>query len=234
MNMTFKAFMMKEWTLKDDSIIVGKKEIKLSSITKAEHTPLSPGNSNGVVQVFYGSGAFDFATLAYPKKQKEDGEKAAQYILATVRGEDANEKVKAYEKLKKEGFRKRCNVCGHIFCYTFEDLEENQRLAKSAVGSSVSALTGTLAGYRASGSIDLQSAENKLSRIVDYSKCPKCGSKDIADATDADIEKNKLPQGTVIQQASAAEELKKFKELLDMGVISQEEFDAKKKQLLGL
>ena len=33
---------------------------------------------------------------------------------------------------------------------------------------------------------------------------------------------------------SAADELKKFKELLDMGIISQEEFDAKKKQLLGL
>ena len=29
-------------------------------------------------------------------------------------------------------------------------------------------------------------------------------------------------------------ELKKFKELLDMGIITQEEFDAKKKQLLGL
>ena len=33
---------------------------------------------------------------------------------------------------------------------------------------------------------------------------------------------------------SNAEELKKYKELLDDGVISQEEFDAKKKQLLGL
>ena len=43
--------------------------------------------------------------------------------------------------------------------------------------------------------------------------------------------KNKV---TVIQQASPAEELKKFKELLDMGVISQAEFDAKKKQILGL
>lgn len=41
-------------------------------------------------------------------------------------------------------------------------------------------------------------------------------------------------QATVIQQTSAADELKKFKELLDMGVITQEEFDAKKKQLLGL
>ena len=33
---------------------------------------------------------------------------------------------------------------------------------------------------------------------------------------------------------SPADELKKFKELLDMGVITQEEFDAKKKQLLNL
>lgn len=36
------------------------------------------------------------------------------------------------------------------------------------------------------------------------------------------------------QEASGADELKKFKELLDMGAITQEEFDAKKKQLLGL
>ena len=33
---------------------------------------------------------------------------------------------------------------------------------------------------------------------------------------------------------SAADEIKKYKELLDMGAITQEEFEAKKKQLLGL
>ena len=33
---------------------------------------------------------------------------------------------------------------------------------------------------------------------------------------------------------SNADELKKYKELFDGGVITQEEFDAKKKQLLGL
>ena len=33
---------------------------------------------------------------------------------------------------------------------------------------------------------------------------------------------------------SAADELRKFKELLDMGAITQDEFNAKKKQLLGL
>ena len=42
------------------------------------------------------------------------------------------------------------------------------------------------------------------------------------------------PAGGVVQQLSPADELKKHKELLDMGVITQEEFDLKKKQLLGL
>ena len=40
---------------------------------------------------------------------------------------------------------------------------------------------------------------------------------------------------TIINQGtSSADELKKYKELLDQGVITEEEFEAKKKQLLGL
>ena len=41
-------------------------------------------------------------------------------------------------------------------------------------------------------------------------------------------------QPTVVAAASNADELKKYKDLLDSGVITQEEFDEKKKQLLGL
>ncbi|MBQ3005714.1 MAG: SHOCT domain-containing protein, partial [Clostridia bacterium] len=37
-----------------------------------------------------------------------------------------------------------------------------------------------------------------------------------------------------IQETTNADELKKYKDLLDSGAISQEEFDAKKKKLLGL
>lgn len=47
---------------------------------------------------------------------------------------------------------------------------------------------------------------------------------------------NKQTVTTTIKEVSQsnADELKKFKELLDSGIISQEEFEAKKKQLLGL
>ena len=51
------------------------------------------------------------------------------------------------------------------------------------------------------------------------------------------IKRQKQNAKTIISQEihqSSADELKKFKELLDSGVITQEEFEAKKKQLLGL
>lgn len=48
------------------------------------------------------------------------------------------------------------------------------------------------------------------------------------------IYNNSNSRGNVVQATSDADELLKFKKLLDDGVITQEEFDAKKKQLLGL
>ena len=48
-------------------------------------------------------------------------------------------------------------------------------------------------------------------------------------------EKNTNNQQTrTVEAKSPVEQLKEFKELLDMGIITQEEFDAKKKELLGL
>lgn len=47
------------------------------------------------------------------------------------------------------------------------------------------------------------------------------------------IDRQGKPQ-SVIPDKSNADELKKYKELFDSGIITQEEFDAKRKQLLGL
>ena len=49
-----------------------------------------------------------------------------------------------------------------------------------------------------------------------------------------EAKKQKNAPVVVAGTVSNADELKKFKELLDSGIITQEEFDAKKKQLLGL
>ena len=59
--------------------------------------------------------------------------------------------------------------------------------------------------------------------IIDvYKRSPKVANAPVAVKTN------------VIQVNSNADELKKYKDLLDSGIISQEEFEAKKKQLLGL
>ncbi len=47
-------------------------------------------------------------------------------------------------------------------------------------------------------------------------------------------EGNHAPQAVPMQQSSSADEVLKLKQLLDMGVITQEEFDQKKKELLHL
>lgn len=43
-----------------------------------------------------------------------------------------------------------------------------------------------------------------------------------------------VTQVTINNNSTSADELKKYKDLLDDGAITQEEFEAKKKELLGL
>ena len=58
---------------------------------------------------------------------------------------------------------------------------------------------------------------------------------DIISFLDALCKKASVSQTiTSTQQISGVDEIMKYKELLDKGIISQEEFDLKKKQLLGL
>lgn len=45
---------------------------------------------------------------------------------------------------------------------------------------------------------------------------------------------NKDNSSTIVNQPSAADEIMKYKNLLDSEIITREEFDAKKKELLGL
>ena len=93
---------------------------------------------------------------------------------------------------------------------------------------------------------------SNLSDLSDMNKIPFCSGMfsyataneytkslymDIKAALDnyKEIESQQAVGAVTVQSAlSPADELKKFKELLDIGVITQEEFDAKKKQLLGL
>lgn len=82
--------------------------------------------------------------------------------------------------------------------------------------------------------IDLIKTETKKDGLL-YKNCKVLGSRIIALLSVIADSQNAAPVAAVAASSgSAADELMKFKQLLDAGVISQEEFDAKKKQLLGL
>ena len=72
--------------------------------------------------------------------------------------------------------------------------------------------------------IDFKVAKKEAIRLADM----------IEKVIESTVETKKAEPLTAIAELSSADELKKFKELLDLGVITQAEFDAKKKQLLGL
>lgn len=129
-------------------------------------------------------------------------------------------------------YRMRCNVCGHIFCYTDEDVKKNLGNAGMGALTALGGLASVLGGGSIFHTHHLQGqADRYTDKIIDYSRCPSCHSNNISE-----IEEDEVPQANAIPAPaiSAADELKKFKELLDMGVITQDEFDTKKKQLLGL
>ncbi len=56
----------------------------------------------------------------------------------------------------------------------------------------------------------------------------------VYDKKDKVAECKKAKNAPAPAELSSADELLKFKNLLDMGIITQEEFDTKKKQILGL
>ena len=138
-------------------------------------------------------------------------------------------------KLKDREFKKRCNVCGTIFCYKWDDIKKNISSGFNTAISGVGAATNAVGGS-AYNSFELNKmADRNKARATDLNHCPNCNSTDLKDLSDEEFERIKQEQNAAANNSvSAADELKKFKELLDMGAITQEEFDAKKKQLLGL
>ena len=204
---------------------------------------LTETQNGGVFSVIYTDekGKSQTETLSYSEDRKADGEKALAHIgIMRNCSEEDKEKIRGYVKPTDNAVeedtetRVKCNVCGHIYCYTAADVERNRQNAQKAIRSAVSGMASAIGGTTMGATLHNESAQNSLNRIVDYSRCPKCNSTDIRKLSKEDFEQEQKNASAGSAAVSAADELKKFKELLDMGVITQEEFDAKKKQLLGL
>ncbi len=198
-------------------------------VNKEEVIKLLDGWNGGEIDIFLDIAEKDESGLLMMAYLEgcETKEEIKDYVINEALPPKSNSKQKSlfFEH------RMRCNTCGNIFCYTDSDIKSNKTQSIlagiSAIGAFASAFSGTRYDmYEQNKNLNAQTA-----KIKDFSRCPQCNSTNITEITDNESSTQKETPQTSI---SSADELKKFKELLDSGVITQEEFDAKKKQLLGL
>ena len=145
-------------------------------------------------------------------------------------GSGMHKHLSVYEdrvELRAEGSALTNGLQGEKTIYYSDCTGVQFKLATRLFGGYVQFETASIAGqgdpYKSENSVPFRNSQNDLmTKVVEYVK--------------DQIRKAKSSNGgTVINEApSSADELLKFKQLFDAGVITQEEFDAKKKQLLGL
>ena len=177
----------------------------------------------------------DSRNMQFGNLQEDKTAEAVSIMQEIVAKYKTDANVPVAEKPEEKEIRKLCNTCGQIFCYTQADLEKNRRKQLNAGLTGLAATAQMFSGYHTSGAVQSATAQNTVAQVVDYDRCPKCGSRDLRTLTSEEwAEEQRKASAPASAPVSAADELKKFKELLDMGAITQEEFDAKKKQLLGL
>lgn len=77
-------------------------------------------------------------------------------------------------------YYRKCNVCGKITCYTDDDLKENSDQAHIASLYALSTIGNAIAGTKYDMYESSKSCDRASNKLMDYSKCPSCGSKDTA------------------------------------------------------
>lgn len=244
MEMVFNDKGHYEWKLTDDNIIYkfgfSWKTRLLSELIEVNHNPSKVGKSkwsskNGSITFAWGKGIENMDTVNYTPKEREEAEKAFEYILAHSSAERQKREKADFEKFGDvEDFYMQCDFCKHVFHYTKSDLLEDERTEKAAYRQKTMGELTSIGLSIHAGNSEVHRANEKLANIPDRNKCPKCGGEKLTRLFEEEAKAEIKKQNNPMQAVSSADELKKFKELLDMGIITQEEFDQKKKQLLGL
>lgn len=108
-------------------------------------------------------------------------------------------------------YRKKCNVCGKIFCYTDKDLKDNLSNAGLAALESLGSLASTLGGGTIFHTSYLTGQSNRHSdKVVDFEQCPYCHSRNVSfyDGTDeAEEPKTPVVKTVNINSSASAEAL---------------------------
>jgi len=76
-------------------------------------------------------------------------------------------------------YRVRCNVCGHVYCYTDNDLSQNVKNAGLGLLGALGALFSIFGGTIFHTHHLQRQSDRYLDKTVDFEKCPNCNSRNI-------------------------------------------------------
>ena len=249
MNETFKGkgFGMKEWTVTDECLVFKGENIPYKNLAyfNLVTTPTT-SLTNGVVSASYNGKAL---TLSFAYNQKEKAHEVIEFVQEKINRANGIEKDYRYLLTSKTGSKLEV-YDDYIVLYFMPvgSLMANIARGGNTGGKRINIAditsiqfkepSGIAVGFiqfSYPGSIDRKdgvtgAVNDENSIVVDNNNLAK--AKEVIQY----LEERRSSLRTInqVQPISSADEIAKFKKLLDDGVISQEEFDAKKKQLLGL
>ena len=212
----------KSWTVTENGIIYGTEErIPYEEIDYVE------------AKKMLGQGQFNICfkdkntrIIPYCSEQEREAQEAADFI---------NNRTKS-KKLRVNGqYIRHCKSCDKVYFFNDDDIKRNKGNQLMAAGNALSSL-GRLGSIK--GNQHLAIANSRLDAIVDFEKCPYCKSRDTEVFNEEDYNRHQrqinAQKSSRLQPQDPIEEVKRYKELLDQGIITQEEFETKKKKLLEL
>lgn len=250
MNEQFKAVLPlgKKWSVTDEGITYKDDFYPYNEIKKFKKQTEASIFSNGVINVVLANGKF--INLVYEKKDKERANIAFDFAKNIVDANDVASKPGVIYSLN--GARGRHmdvyddRVCistevtlGSLFTGNVTD--GSKEIYYSDVISVQAKEPSLTLGY-----IQLETASvmmnnggdnffNENTFTYNESDLPNGLADEVVNFIKNKVSEHKASKNApVVAQLSSADELKKFKELLDLQIITQEEFDAKKKELLGI
>ena len=259
MNAKFKAMMQPEWAVSDKGVTFKGTYYPFSEITTISEFA-TPSNSlmNGVIQM-YVKGKTMPLNLAYSYKDRFEAQEALKFIKANYGTEERKLQQKARDEKAATGLvydlqgvrgrymkvydnRAVIGVKANLGSFITGNVSDGEKTIyyRDCVGVQFKE-SGVQIGYlqleTATGLMNMKQSNffNENSFTFDTTVQSNEKMNEVADYVRNRVEviKNGGDQSNN-KQVSTADELMKFKSLLDMGIITQEEFDAKKKQLLGL
>lgn len=116
---------------------------------------------------------------------------------------------------------RKCNVCGHIYCYDSSDISNNNLEKVASTAAAIGGLAAAFGGSRLD--MHMSAANMDRHKVIDFEKCPKCGSRNtsITDAKTANANSTQSIAGVSINANASTESLLRRIELF----IEDEEWD---------